>query len=181
MFFAVIGALIILAVSTAPSQPSLKMDRFGSHVMESNELYFKNLRQFYYARSHREDAGFDFFRYKDRWEGMEQTSDSLRFAIVFNPRMDEAYILAEWHDEPLSDSLFVRMESARGIHELLLPTGGVEDQLLFAQQMYDMLGDDEAKFTYQYKQASGTLYASPDVRSSVKMVLRDYFRLVGAL
>ena len=73
------------------------------------------------------------------------------------------------------------MESARGIHELLLPTGGVEDQLLFAQQMYDMLGDDEAKFTYQYKQASGTLYASPDVRSSVKMVLRDYFRLVGAL
>ncbi len=62
-------------------------------MVDSDRLYFLNLRAIYYDRENRADAGMALFRH-----GKRQISDSipkLDLLIIMNSRKDEAYLYLE--------------------------------------------------------------------------------------
>ncbi|MEM1137815.1 MAG: hypothetical protein AAGI07_18405, partial [Bacteroidota bacterium] len=60
---------------------------------DSSELFFKNMRQYYYDLENKGEAGLHLFRLKDRV--LAQEHPIINLSIIFNWRNDEAYLYME--------------------------------------------------------------------------------------
>lgn len=108
--------LLILVIAFHDPDVAPNSDRVNFRVPESNALYFKNLRQFYYEKEEREDARFELFRFKTR--PADSTKADVRFAIVSNWLQDEAYIMAEATGHALvNDTMVIVVDSESGREE----------------------------------------------------------------
>ena len=95
IFAGAMVVLIFLMFATQPEHKPLKSSVLGFKVLESDALFFKNLRQFYYDKEFHEDAGYELFRHPDQ---KPLDSHEPRLVILNNWLMDEAYIMFENKD-----------------------------------------------------------------------------------
>ncbi len=171
-----IGMIILIALTQPDVRPE-KIDTIGFTTTESAELYFKNVRSFYYTTSEEGEGIFEVYRYAPMFEDDEPT---VHFAIYNNWRANEAFIRI---DTAFFDSRRVktiRLDSASAVmRDLNLPAAQNDSQYAFARDLYKGL---------RHKERVGILYRDGGERwltesqeKSLKQCLTDYFKLVGKL
>jgi hypothetical protein len=170
--------LVALMIVFYDESAMLKKEKLGFHVLESDELFFKNLRQYYYEREWVEAASFELFRFEKRIKA--KSEPVLNFTIVCNWLQDQAYILPEV--EGVIDSLnysycIVTTDS------LVYDMGSTnnEDNLELAFNTYQALLDDESRFFLKSGLEWKQILTTVAQRNTVKQVLKDFFKLTGAL
>ncbi len=175
-FFLFFAIMALVMVVNAPAQKSLKSDHLDFLVLESDALYFRNLRQFYYSKTTRNDAQYELFRLKS-------TSDAdyrnpAQFVIVNNWRNDMAYIMLSIDSALMLPDRFV----IAATDTFDISAMNMEDQQYLASRVYSSLSDDEASYALVSDQNKIVdVWATKEAKKHLKIVLQDYFKLVGAL
>ncbi|NEQ48698.1 MAG: hypothetical protein F6K11_01005 [Leptolyngbya sp. SIO3F4] len=172
-----VGMVIVLAL-TLPEKPPFSVEPVSFHVPEDAELYFRNVRSFYYEREEREDAGFLQYRIKSRPEHA-----LLHVSLLFNGLQDEAYIMPETPQQeslPLPFTLRARMPETETWDTLVCTAWDAQQAYLLAGWLYTKL-EAEARIECKQAGAWSSLFQDGTDQSSLHKTLEDYFRLVGKL
>ncbi len=173
-----VAVMLIIVVLTQPKVRPLKIDTISFGTTESAELYFKNVRAFYYATSEEGGGIMDVYRMNTLFE--DSIGNFLPFAFYNNWRSNEAfvridtnYILKKNYSYVILDSAGVKRDS------LAFPAMYNESQFEFARTIYQGLNRK-----YRIALVSGKNEPHWLTESNIKatkMTLKDYFRLVGKL
>ncbi len=177
--FTLLG-LIILSAVFYDSEPKPRLEDVDFHVQESEALYFRNLRQIYYSKEVRDDAQFDIFRLK----GLELDSGEaeIGFAIINNWLHDQAYIKLEATDLAMEgDSIYLMIQHDESDTTLSLGNEGMQSHLNIAVQIYKAMASDASIFTLRAGEGQEEIWNETERRNSIKRLLKDYFKLIGAL
>lgn len=176
IFIVSVLALIVFMFMTAPDVKRINRNKIDFHVNASDRLFFKNLRQYYYVSAPTKNGQFDAFALKKE---MEDASAHLRFKIINNWRMDEAYIFLSDTNDQVSGRFELILDSTYVWH---LDKIDAREQLAMAAAVYEALQQEESRFRFLSKEDQVTaLWETPDARQLTKTVLHDYFKLVGAI
>lgn len=175
VFVGSIVLLVAFVIFTAPEIKRVKRDIADFHVNASDRLYFKNLRQYYYRSSMTKEQQFEVFVLKQ--SDIERRTP-LRFKILNNWRMDEAYIMLSDTSDVVSGQI---MLDNKGF-EWQLSDLDAEGHLLLAMDLFEYLQDDEARCLYKHPEYGRIeIWNEKHERQEALTVLRDYFKLIGAL
>jgi hypothetical protein len=173
IFISGIAVLLAVYILFVPKPPPVDLSKVDFGTTTSSEMFFKNLRAYYYEKEEREDAGFTLYRINSR--NLDSTTNKLNFVLLSNWRMSECYIMAEsgivkLEEEPL---YLLDIQAKDTLH---LMGKDAEANYLFAAQLYHCLINDHSlqllkeKETISFKQSELT---------SLEKSLADYFKLVG--
>ncbi len=169
--------MVILVVVTQPDERPEKIDIVGFDTTESAELYFKNMRSFYYSKSEEGGGIFEVYRYKAIFEDDMPT---VHFAIYNNWRTNEAFIRIDTAAFENGTVEALRIDSAEMVRRsIILPDFQNESQYAFARDIYKILERKE-RLGILYKDNTEVWLTESQVKS-LKQCLKDYFRLVGKL
>lgn len=171
------AALVALTITLAPDHPVLKKNKLNTRVMESNALYFKNLRQFYYDISEDDRSGYYMYDHPDQKVFSELAP---RLKIVDNWRQDQAYIIFENTDSTTSSKMLKIYDGAES-REFALQDLNAMQSLNLGASIFESVTNDSAIFTVKIGNENMPIWNTPDQRKVVKAILNDYFKLVGAL
>lgn len=177
-FLAWLIAMVVFAWASFPEHKPLKKSKeIAFRVLENEELYFKNVRSFYYDKEVREDAQFDLYRIRTRRK--DSTVPTVNFVIVNNWRMDEAYVLAEQNFDA-GDELLIRHRSApdEPYDTLALNLSNNAEHYAFARAVYSALAEEEQLEVMKGRRFY-PLYQDGKELGSILKTLKDYFKLVG--
>jgi len=169
--------LIALAIISNPAQKQLKIKQLDFKVLESDELYFKNLRQYYYEKKTREDAGFNLLNLKE--SNANQEIRKSYFTIVTDWRNDAAYIMLS-----VDSSLIIphRLTISSPLDTFIISEMNMERHQHVASKVYSALEDEKVSFYLLSAQNQEIeIWADHEERNLLKRILKDYFKLVGAL
>jgi predicted HNH restriction endonuclease len=169
--------LVVLFVFATPAQKQLKEDQLDFTVLESDALYFKNLRQYYYVKRTREDAKFDLFCLKSTSDASSQKMAN--FMIISNWLNDMAYV------KLLVDSnkiVSYRMVITAGADTFNIASMNMEEHQYLASKVYASFASEEGKYILLSEQEELVeVWKTHEERKRIKRILQDYFKLVGAL
>jgi hypothetical protein len=178
LFLATMAALVLIMIVFYDEASMIKQEKLGFHVLESDELFFKNIRQYYYEREWQKEAQFELFRFEKRIKAIDEPT--LNFTIVCNWLHDQAYILPEIEGVP--DSLnysFCIVTADSLVYNMGLINN--EDNLMIAFNTYKALINDESRFYLRSEDQWKQVFKTVAQRNAVKQVLKDFFKLTGAL
>lgn len=168
--------MITLVLLTLPNERPDKIDTIGFSTTESAELYFKNVRSFYYQNNPEAEGILDVYRLESIFV---DSLPSLPFAMYNNwrtnetfIRLDTAFINTKVVVAVVSDSAGVKTDT---IH---FPEMTNESQYLFARAIYKTL-DEKEKLGLVTD--SEVIWLPESMNLSIKRTLTDYFRLLGKL
>jgi hypothetical protein len=168
--------ILFAALSFPEHKPLKKMDEVSFHVQENEELYFKNIRSYYYEIEEREDAQFRLYRLKARRK--DSLQPTLNLAIVNNWRMDEAYVLIEPNFE-IEDGYSLALSTENQSDTINSKFLNTPQQFILATKIYETLA---AEGTVKLIENEGVdLFEKEEDRMVVMRVLKDYFKLIGKL
>lgn len=171
-----IGMVILIAL-TQPDERSEKIDFIGFETTESAELYFKNMRSFYYTKSEEGGGIFEVYRYNAVFEDDMPT---VHFAIYNNWRANEAFIRIDTAAFKNREVDALRIDSSQVVkRNLALPGMQNESQYVFARDVFKSLRSKK-RVGILYKDGREVWLTESQVKS-LKQCLTDYFRLVGKL
>jgi hypothetical protein len=171
--------MLILLIIFFPEDRPIRLDKVNFHVAEPEELFFKNVRSYYYDFEKREDANFHLYRIKTR--NKDTTKPGITFFIANNWLNDEAYIMVEPNSAvDTTKSLEVRYAvSGSDWDTISLNTPNSYNNYLFAGKIYLAMTED-ARFEILNGGETREIFG-PENRPSVKKTLKDYFKLVGKM
>ena len=171
LLLALFGLILLIGV-TYNENPKIQSSRLSFHVQESNALYFKNLRQFYYTEA--TDSAS-----KMKVRRLKSLSGPLKFDIVDNWLQDEAYIFWNWEGESLMDTLLML---SSGGDTLRMYPADASQHIAWAHQVYGLLSaSDDRAFSVFYSGKRQSIWRKEGEREAVLRGLKDYFKLTGAL
>jgi len=171
---------LVILVFVFPEDRPIRIDEVRFDMPENEELYFKNVRSFYYDIEERDDAGFKLYRIKSR--NMDTTSPGFTIAIAQNWRLDEAYVLVE--PQPLwakPDTLALAITNTEQADTLTISTWNNTNHYLFAAHLYMALREQKNNYSLANGSNWTPVLTKGDERSSLKKTLKDYFKLVGKM
>lgn len=169
--------LVLLFAFTTPAQKELNADRLDFTVLESDALYFRNLRQYFYTKKTREDANYDLFYLKSSENDSSQ--NAANFTIVSNWLNDMAYIMFTVDSSRIEPNQLVVSAFS---DTFLLEAMNMEEHLYLASRVYASFADDVCQyFLLDQNQVALEIWKTREDRKKMKRVLKDYFNLVGAL
>lgn len=178
IWFSVWFAIMILIVFvTQPESRPSKFDVVSFETTESAELYFRNVRSFYY--NFREEGGgnFDAYRFSALYE--DTVSFGLKFVIYNSWRQNLSFIRIDTNYTKLSQPGYLVAASANGdIDSIAAPDDYNESQYAFAKNIFLAA---RAKKHIGYPQSNDTLWVSESDMVSIRKTLRDYFKLIGKI
>jgi len=168
--------MLILTVTFLPESRPEKIDSVSFNTNEADELYFKNVRQFYYSTSNEGEGAFEVHRLNS----LKNTDDLiLPFAIYHSWRANEAFIRLDTtfsnkykHAVLLKDSAGIRVQVCP------LPEPDNFSQYLFAKETYKSL-KQKSKVGLAYNGAD--MWFTETTSKSIRQCLTDYFKLTGKL
>jgi hypothetical protein len=175
-FFAWFVAMVVLAIFTLPDERPDKLDTISFSNTESAELYFLNVRAFYYNTSEEADGILKVYRLKSIFE---DSLPSLPFALYNNwrtnetfIRLDTAYFDRAKYSVVIADSASIKTDT------IPFPQGSNESQYVFAREVYRAIREKEK---LGFISESGEEWIPESQLNSVKRTLADYFRLLDKL
>ena len=170
------AAMVVVVVLTLPDNRPDKIDSLGFETTESSELYFKNVRSFYYKNSPEADGILDVYRLESLFS---DTALSLPFAMYNNwrvnetfIRLDTAYLNVRKFSAVVSDSSGIKTDT------IAFPKMTNESQYVFARDIYKALRDKEK---LGLANGNDVIWLSESMNLSVKRTLTDYFRILGKI
>ena len=170
MFFQFLGLVVILVSVFAifgPEGKKINLKEISFKTTNSSQLYFKNIRSYFYNKEEIKAANFNLFRLKSN-------GDKLNFVIVNNWLMSESYIVLE--SDLINYSINWQFENDSGA--VTLSGENNRAHYVFAAELFEQL-DRNATLALKTQNYSHRL--SEDEMASLKTTLKDYFKLVGKL
>ncbi|HKK38689.1 MAG TPA: hypothetical protein VJ949_04690 [Cryomorphaceae bacterium] len=168
--------MIVLILFTLPNERPEQIDTIGFSTTESAELYFKNVRSFYYRNNTEAEGILDVYRLESIFV---DSLPSLPFAMYNNwrtnetfIRLDTAFINTREVVAVIADSAGLKTDTIR------FPEMSNESQYLFARDIYRALEEREK---LGLATESEVIWLQESTNRSVKRTLTDYFRLLGKL
>ena len=164
-------SVVILFVAAfsifGPEGKQINLKEIEFRTTHSSELYFKNIRSYFYDQEEREDAMFKLYRIDSRKE-------KLSFLLVSNWLIDESYIIAESDYENFE--LAWSFDGAEGTIELK----GEDNRAhyVFAAEFFEQL---DRKADVWLLNSATKIPFTEEEKSSLRTTLKDYFKLVGKL
>lgn len=156
----------------APSPQPVDWSEISFHTESSSEIYFHNMRSYYYRINEREKAPFILYRLKRGGSG------EISFMIIENRAADEAYVFSEWGE------LFEDLEEPKvyfgkdSIPEHGFKNFNNEDHYRFAARCYRSLLLREQIEVRDHYNIVYQLFAEPRQQENALTLLEDYFKLV---
>ncbi len=176
-FFIWLGIMIGIAVILQPDERPDKFSKPGFSTTRQSEMYFRNIRSFYYATTEEAEG----ILYAHRLNALFDENDNilLPFVIYHNWRTHEAFIrldtnyyAGDVYPFAVADSAGVRIDT------IWSPDLWQEAQSDFAKAIYIAL-IREKKITFPKSDTSAVLTGQE--RTATRRVLTDYFTLIGKL
>ena len=172
--------MVVTLVMVAPEDRPIKIETADFRMPENEEIYFKNIRSFYYSLEEREDAGFNLYRLKKR--RIDTLNPNFQLAIVQNWRQDQAYIIFETNDAwEKPDTMQLAVSDGNNHDTIRISTWNSIEQYFFSAHLYMALREKENTYQLLVNNKWTPTLANGDDRSNLKIVLKDYFKLVGKM
>jgi len=180
VFLTWFGIMVLILAFTMPSMRPIDLEEVKFHTTESSELYFKNIRTYFYEIWDDPKSGFVHYRIKSRNQSSDQPS--VNFVILNNWRFDEAYVFAEGNEaletlEGLTLSIVTKSDSS-AFHFNQFTN---YEHWLLAGSVYMALNNQETRFWLSSDRKVVEIYRGEDERKSLQKTLNDYFKLVGKI
>lgn len=168
--------MIVLILVTLPAERPDKIDSIAFATTESAELYFKNIRSFYYQNNPEAEGVLDVYRLESIFS---DSLPSLPFAMYNNWRTNETFIRLDTAFINTREVLAVIADSS-GVKTDTIQFPGMtnESQYLFARDIYKALDESEK---LGLAKESEVIWLPASMNVSIKRTLTDYFRLLGKL
>ena len=180
LFVGWFAIMLVILILVFPEDRPIRIDEVRFQMPENEELYFKNVRSFYYELEERKDAGFKLYRIKSR--STDSIGPGFTVAIAQNWRLDEAYVLIEpksaWAKP---DTLTLAVTNDQESDTLQISSWNNANHYLFAAHLYMALRDTENNYALANGDNWEPILTKGDERSSLKKTLKDYFKLVGKM
>lgn len=167
--------VVVIAVFQPESRPE-KIDNPSFNTNEADELYFKNVRLFYYSTSDEGAGAFEVHRLKSIKAAEELI---LPFAIYHSWRANEAFIrLDTAFTNTYRGALLLKDSSGVRLPVSALPDPDNLSQYVFAKNAFKALRE-KSKLGLEYR--GKDIWLTESGSKSVKQCLKDYFKLTGKL
>lgn len=169
--------MLLIGYLTQPDVYPSKLDVISFETSESAELYFKNVRSFYYDVSLEGEGVFDAYRLSALLE--EKQEASLVFVIYNNWRQNLAFIridTSRLKTNPVNHLVSLSVDGT--IDTLLLPDHINESQYTFAKNVYLAT---QRKNRIALITENDSLWISESGAVNLRKTLRDYFKLIDKL
>ncbi len=165
-----LGFILLWAIF-GPKAKEIDITDISFSTTSSSQLYFKNIRAYFYDIEERTDASYNLYRLKAR-----KKSDSLpvQAVIIQNWRFDESYVLFENNkNKPLEKFQFTAI-LGDSTQQIKCDKYSTQTHYFTAAKLYFYLSNEDSLLF------NG---APLDVQSktALKTSLKDYFKLVGKL
>lgn len=175
-FFIWLAIMIVTVFLTLPDKRPEKIDLVGFTTTESSELYFKNVRSFYYQTADEGEGIFEVYRLESLFS---TPGHKLPFALYNNWRSNEAFVRLDTAFIKVADYDFIVIDSSNvRMDTLLFPEMTNESQYLFAKEVYKNLDSGRKVGFYR---SDSTYWMLESTANSVKRTLTDYFRLLDKI
>jgi hypothetical protein len=178
----VLFVLVALTLSFwfAPELKPVDIKQPSFTYTSSSQLYFKNIRSFYYNIYPDQKSKFTIYKIKRR----ERDSSKvwLQFNIIQNQLMDEAYIYADLNslNEQWVDPQVILSNRERDKRISLLNLNNERHYQLAAAVFNQLLSNDPI-FLMNGNDTIQELYATKSTNFSASIALEDYFKLINKL
>ena len=175
-FVAWVVLMIIVVIIFQPDSRPEKIDFVSFNTNEADELYFKNMRLFYYSTNEEGGGAFEVHRLNS----IKNTDDrTLPFAIYHSWRANEAFIRM---DTSFTNqfSHAVLLKDSAGVHIAVseFPSPDNISQYEFAKLTYKAL---QEKSKLGFSDNGNEYWLNESASKSVRQCLKDYFKLIGKL
>jgi len=168
--------MVIMAVLTLPAERPDKLEIPSFATTESAELYFKNVRSFYYNTSEEAEGILYVYRLKSIFT---DSSQSLPFALYNNWRTNETFIRLDTSHFDTKLLVGLVADSAGFAKDtLVFPTASNETQYAFARDVFRAIQHKKKLIIITEE---GTIPISESQTSSIRTTLKDYFKLLGKI
>ena len=165
-------AILGLSFLFAPGPRPVDWQEVNFTTLSSSELYFHNMRSYYYRIYDREKAPLILYRLKRVGSGL------VSFMIVENRRADEAYIYGEWAESLTQNENLAIYFGSDTIPEKDIQNYNGEDHYRFAARCYRSLLKNEQILIKDGSKIVIQLFNEPKEKRNALTVLEDYFELV---
>lgn len=179
LFILWFGTMLLLLVIFFPEDRPIRMNEVSFHMPENEELFFKNLRAYYYDYELNEESNFKIYRIKSR--DKDSTSIHLNFAIIQNWLQDEAYIMPEITGIHNDSLVFLCVHHENKTDTLPLQNANAWQHYQTAAEVYMALRQNARFSLINTQNQLFPLWANPNQALSIKKTLKDYFKLVGKM
>jgi hypothetical protein len=172
-----VSALLALAFLFPPQSTPVNYDEVTFFATQSDQIYFKNVRSYYYRLKEDKAAGFLLYRHKG-FNHLNFEEDPLRLMIVQNWRIDEAYLFFETEEVDIEHGIIIKLNNEEQFFTLKKLNN--EGHFKVAAACYNALLKG-ATFQYQSElyTAPLSLFQTQRQKRALRATLEDYFRLVG--
>ncbi len=168
--------IIFIILSQPDSRPS-KFDEISFNTTESAELYFKNVRSFYYNLDAEGEGTLNAYRLSALYE--DTLTLGVRFIIYDHWRQNLAFIRVDTNYYNLSQTPYLLSASAKGnLDSISIPNQYNESQYMFAR---DIFFAARQRNRIGFPNKTDTLWLAESDLANIKKTLRDYFKLVGKI
>ncbi len=182
VFLSWLGIMVVVLAFTMPESRPIDLEEVSFHTTESSEMYFKNVRSYFYEVWDDPKSGFVHYRIKSR--NQNPAGPSINFLILHNWRFDEAYVMLE-PNEALSTAQGLSLSVVTSSDSLSFPLGDFTnyEHWMTSGRIYMALREDDSRFWLSESDGNRkvTLYLDGEERKSLKKTLRDYYKLVGKI
>ena len=175
-FFIVLGVVVLFVTLYAvlgPQGKNINLKEINFKTTESSELYFKNIRSYFYDKENRDDAQFILYRLDSRT--LDTTLNKLNFILVSNWLLDECYIIAASNQTTIK----IAWENKKDSGKIFLTEMDSEANYIFAALLFEKLSE-KATLSIVADNNEQIPFTEKE-KVSLKTSLKDYFKLVGKL
>jgi hypothetical protein len=175
-FLAWVALMVLVIIVFQPESRPEKIDHVSFNTNEADELYFKNVRLFYYSTNEEGAGAFEVHRLNSLKEAEDMI---LPFAIYHSWRANEAFIRLDTAFSNLYAGAVLLKDSA-GVQLVIseLPEPDNVSQYHFAKTAYKALRE-KSKLGIQHQ--GKDIWLTETGSRSVRQCLKDYFKLTGKL
>jgi hypothetical protein len=173
-----IGGMLVLVIIFSLIEPKGKkvnLQEIDFSTQKGSELYFKNMRSFFYDQEIRDDANFVLYRIDSR--ETDSSKNKLNFVLVSNWRQSECYVMAECNFKISQEKpLTVAWQSDEENGSFQLKEKDNNANYIFAAKLFEQL-TAENEFVLIFGNEEFVL--TEKEKKSLQKTLSDFFKLVG--
>lgn len=143
-------------------------------VLDSNRLFFLNVRSIQYDREYRKDAGMSLFRHKKRI--IPDSVPSLYPALILNPKREEGYIYFELNQAEFP----IQLKVLAGEDSLVIDFSGGnnEENYAFFRKLRPFW-EQEGKFYLKTTNKEYPIWTDSKELDVLNTISEDYLRLLN--
>ncbi|MFT6166758.1 MAG: hypothetical protein ACJASF_001451 [Vicingaceae bacterium] len=173
LFLFFLGSVVIFVTLFAlfgPQGKKISLKEIEFNTTNSSELYFKNIRSYFYDKE--EDPNARFILYKINNREKDSNKLKLQFLLVHNWLLNECYLIAE----PYKTDFQIEWQYEDKLGSINLKGENNRAHFIFAAELFEQL-DRKADMWILYNATK--IPFSEEEKASLRTTLKDYFKLVG--